>query len=116
MKEEIFTFESQDYKIFIGQNRGENTQLVDTADPKNIWFHIANSPSCHILLKTTCKMKEVPLQVIKRCACLCKSHSKPQTKSTPNCPVMYSHAENVQSTATMGEVKVNLNTIKFIKI
>jgi len=114
MKEESFTFENQEYIILIGQSREENTELVNTSEPENIWFHVANAPSSHVILKTTCKVKEVPLQVIKRCACLCKSHSK--SKSISKCDIIYTQIKNIESTTIVGQVNTNSATLKFIKI
>ena len=114
MKEEHFVFENQEYNILIGQSREENAELVNTSDSENIWFHVANSPSSHVILKTTCKIKEIPLQVIKRCACLCKSHSK--SKSTPKCDIIYTKVENVESTQVIGQVNTDSSKLKFIKI
>jgi len=114
MKEELFVFQNQEYTILIGQSREENAELVNTSDSENIWFHVANSPSSHVILKTTCKIKEIPLQVIKRCACLCKSHSK--SKSTPKCDIIYTKVENVESTQVIGQVNTDSAKLKFIKI
>jgi len=114
MKEESFTFENQEYIILIGKSREENTELVNTSDPENIWFHVANSPSSHVILKTTCKVKDVPLQVIKRCACLCKNHSK--SKSVSKCDIIYTQIKNIESTEIIGQVNTNSATLKFIKI
>lgn len=114
MKEELFVFQNQEYTILIGQSREENAELVNTSDSENIWFHVANSPSSHVILKTICKIKEIPLQVIKRCACLCKSHSK--SKSTPKCDIIYTKVENVESTQVIGQVNTDSSKLKFIKI
>jgi predicted ribosome quality control (RQC) complex YloA/Tae2 family protein len=114
MKEELFVFQNQEYNILIGQSREENAELVNTSVPENIWFHVANAPSSHVILKTTCKIKEVPLQVIKRCACLCKSHSK--SKSVPKCDIIYTQIENVESTHIVGQVNADSAKLKFIKI
>jgi predicted ribosome quality control (RQC) complex YloA/Tae2 family protein len=114
MKEEVFVFKSQEYTILVGQTREENAELVNTSEPENVWFHVANTPSSHVILKTTCKIKEIPLQVIKRCACLCKSHSK--SKSTPKCDIIYTKIENVESTNVIGQVNTDSAKLKFIKI
>jgi predicted ribosome quality control (RQC) complex YloA/Tae2 family protein len=114
MKEELFVFQNQEYTILIGQSREENAELVNTSDTQNIWFHVANAPSSHVILKTTCKIKEIPLQVIKRCACLCKTHSK--SKSTQKCDIIYTQIENVESTQVIGQVNTDSSKLKFIKI
>ena len=114
MKEELFVFQNQEYNILVGQSREENAELVNVSDPKNIWFHVANAPSSHVILKTTCKIKDIPLQVIKRCACLCKTHSK--SKSVTKCDIIYTQIENVESTQVIGQVNTDSSKLKFIKI
>jgi predicted ribosome quality control (RQC) complex YloA/Tae2 family protein len=51
MKTELFSFNNTEYTIYIGQNKTENWELIDAADSTDIWFHISNHPSCHIILK-----------------------------------------------------------------
>jgi len=114
MKKEVFIFDNQEYIVLVGKNSQENTELVDTSDQKNIWFHVANAPSSHVVLKTECKIRDIPLQVIKRCACLCKSYSK--SKSVQNCEIMYTQIENVESTKTLGQVNTPMSKLKFIRI
>lgn len=114
MKQEMLTLGSKEYIILIGQNSHENTELVDTSDQKNIWFHVVNAPSCHVVLKTECKIRDVPLQVIKWCASACKKHSK--SKCVQNCEIVYTQIENVQTTKIPGQVNTPMEKLKFIKI
>jgi len=114
MKQETLLLGSKEYNILIGQNSHENTELVDTSDQKNIWFHVANAPSCHVVLKTECKVRDVPLQVIKWCASACKKYSK--SKSLQDCKIIYTQIENVQTTKRPGQVNTSMDKLKFIKI
>jgi|LauGreSBDMM110SN_4_FD.fasta_scaffold402205_1 predicted ribosome quality control (RQC) complex YloA/Tae2 family protein len=114
MKQETLTLGNKEYHVLIGQNSHENTELVDTSDQKNIWFHVANAPSCHVVLKTECKIRDVPLQVIKWCAHECKSRSK--SKSVQNCEIIYTQIENVETTKIPGQVNTPMDKLKFIKI
>ena len=50
MKLEIFEFQNETYEIQIGKNKLENDELVRKAKSTDIWFHIANAPSCHVVL------------------------------------------------------------------
>jgi len=114
MKQETLTCGNKEYHVLIGQNSYENTELVDTSDQKNIWFHVANTPSCHLVLKTECKIRDVPVQVIKWCAITCKNHSK--SKSVQNCEIIYTQIENVETTKIPGQVNTPMDKLKFIKI
>ena len=98
MKLETFEYDGTVYTIKIGKSAVENTELVKNANKSDIWFHLSDSPSCHVILETN--TNKVPRQVISRCAYLCKMHSK----TSHNCKVIYTQIENVQITRTPGQV------------
>ena len=113
MKHETFEYEGTIYTIKIGKSAVENTELVKNANKSDIWFHLSDSPSCHVILETNANkvpfhkvpfhkvpFHKVPKQVISRCAYLCKMHSK----TSHNCKVIYTQIENVQITRTPGQV------------
>jgi predicted ribosome quality control (RQC) complex YloA/Tae2 family protein len=91
------------YQIHIGQSAVENSVLVSSASLTDIWFHVFQEPSCHVILKNTEKLHAIPHKVIKRCAYLCKINSKAKTQS--KCQIMYSYASNVAPTEIPGQVK-----------
>ena len=66
MKQEIFEYKSIQYIIEIGQNKQDNFDIINSADLKDIWFHVSDIPSCHVILKTYNKTNKIPHQVIKR--------------------------------------------------
>ncbi len=102
MKQETFTYNNVNYTILIGKNATENTEIVQSASQHDTWFHVENSPSCHVLLKHESSMK-VPLQVLKRCAYLCKINSKAKYERISN--IIYTRASNVVPTDIPGLVK-----------
>jgi hypothetical protein len=55
------------YTIVIGQNKYENWELIDDADPSDIWFHSATTPSAHIILYAP-KNGIIPSYIIRLCA------------------------------------------------
>ena len=113
MKLEIFEHSNREFLIQIGQNQIDNSEIVDAAAKTDIWFHGAHSSSCHIILKnTTTKIRDIPRQVIKRCAYLCKINS--QLKTQKKCNIMYTKIENVVSTSIPGQVSVE--TYKLISV
>jgi len=107
MKIQEFEFESIKYTIIIGQNKLENFKLIDDSKLYDIWFHIESEPSCHVILKNNneIKLRDIPRQVVKRCAYLCKINSKAKTKH--NCSVIYTQLENVVKTEILGSVIVD---------
>ena len=72
MKSELFVHGSNEYTIIIGKNKEDNFNIIDDAVDSDIWFHVDGEPSCHVILKTEDRLKDIPKQVIKRCAYLCK--------------------------------------------
>jgi len=106
MKVETFEYDDIIYTIKIGRSAAENTELVKNASKSDIWFHLSDSPSCHVALETS--SGKVPRQVISRCAYLCRIYSK----SFPKSKVIYTKIENVQITQTPGQViTTNCKTI-----
>ena len=112
MKLEIFVHENTDYLIQIGQNQIDNDEIVVAAVETDIWFHGADGSSCHVILKNTIKLRDIPRQVIKRCAYLCKINSNLRKQNT--CNIMYTKIENVVRTNIPGQVRVE--TYKLISI
>ncbi len=103
MKESIFLHNNINYKIMIGENRYDNWNIIDISQPYWIWFHVADSSSSHIILQINdTKIKDIPKQVIKRCACLCKAHSP--SKSLKNTIIHYTQIKNIEKTTIPGEV------------
>ena len=42
----------KDYgRILIGQNAKENWDIIDGSEPDDLWFHLSNYPSCHIVAR-----------------------------------------------------------------
>jgi predicted ribosome quality control (RQC) complex YloA/Tae2 family protein len=107
MKIQIFEFNSKKYSILIGKNKKENFEIIDDSKLDDIWFHVEGEPSCHVILKNieNEKLRDIPKQVIKRCAYLCKINSKAKTKN--NCSVIYTTLENVIKTDVIGKVAVD---------
>ena len=103
MKHEIFLYNNQTYSISIGGNKCENTALIVDSSSNDVWFHIAGIPSCHVVMKNKEKLGNIPRQVIKRCAYLCKINTN-TAKSMPKCDVVYTMVANVQTTTIAGAV------------
>jgi predicted ribosome quality control (RQC) complex YloA/Tae2 family protein len=110
MKIEIFTHGSKEYTISIGKNKEENWQLIDASNPDDVWFHVDNQPSCHVILKNEqqVKLRDIPRQVLKRAAYLCKTNSTAKTQS--KCDVIYATISQITKTSVVGQVIVSNGT------
>jgi len=102
MKVELFLCNSEKYTIIIGKDKKDNFQIIDDSVDTDIWFHIYNESSCHVILKNEEKISNIPKKVIKRCAYLCKINSKAKYKQ--KCDVIYTPISNVIKTEIIGQV------------
>ena len=118
------------YKV--GKNAGNNFEIIDQADKSDLWFHINNTSSCHVIacLKNITFNKyddELPnyydidfdsldkkqqQQIVKQGAVLCKQFSR--LKNQKNVEIIYTKIENVFKTEPVGSV-ITYKT-KIIKI
>ncbi len=100
MKQEVFEHDGALYKIKIGRNAKENTEIVKEASEFDVWFHMKDSPSCHVVLENNIQLKQVPRTVLKHCGFLCRQHSKVQL----HCDIIYTQIKNVKVTIIPGQV------------
>ena len=78
-KQEQISLEKLEYKgydIYIGKNNKQNDYLISKiASGEDLWFHVLNCPSSHIILKV--KNNKTPVkEVLEFCAKLAKDNSK----------------------------------------
>ena len=111
MESLIYTFNNVEYNINIGHNKNNNWKIIDLAKNTDIWFHTENGPSSHVILQSEVPIRNIPIQVLKRCCCLCKTYSK--SKTIAKCPIIYTTIDNIVKTDIIGQV-VSQNTHKII--
>ena len=111
---EVHTFihDATAYTIHSGKSAKGNDKLLDESSPSDIWFHVADAPSAHIILSnpTNLAINKIPRQVIKRCACICKASAKLSTK----CAIIYTERANVEKTEILG--RVTTTNVRMIQI
>ena len=87
--------------IVIGETAEENTQIISQAKQTDIWFHLANLPSCHVII--TCDKKNpITKNMILYCAQLVKENTK--YKNYKKVTVNYTPIKNVKKTSHPGKV------------
>ena len=57
---ETFISCGANYTIKIGQNKMDNWSLLETSEPDNLWFHLADAPSPYVVLVTNLDIREIP--------------------------------------------------------
>ena len=68
---ELFWIE--DYKVFVGRNSSENQKLLSLAKANDLWMHIRDIPSSHVIIRTD--KQNLPQNVIEAAAKLCVDFS-----------------------------------------
>ena len=116
MKSEIISIDGENITFFIGGNAKENFEIIDLAKSDDLWFHVDDLPSCHVIASISDiidnKSKKDIRYIVKQGALLCKKYSK--YKSVSNLPIIYTYISNVHKTDIIGSV-ITTNS-KIIKI
>jgi predicted ribosome quality control (RQC) complex YloA/Tae2 family protein len=108
--ENIFITENdKEYQILIGRNKFENEQIIKSSDSNDIWFHLNDYSSCHIVLKSG--DDNIPIKYLTRIARMFSLYNKRLPK---NYKVIYTNIKNIKLTDKIGTV-VPQNS-KIIKI
>ncbi len=68
---ELFWIE--DYKVLVGRNSNENQKLLEIAKANDLWMHIRDVPSSHVIIRTD--KQNLPDSVIEAAAKLCVDFS-----------------------------------------
>ncbi|GIU01343.1 hypothetical protein TSL6_18490 [Sulfurovum sp. TSL6] len=68
---ELFWIE--DYKVLVGRNSNENQKLLEMAKANDLWMHIRDMPSSHVIIRTD--KQNLPDSVLKAAAKLCVDFS-----------------------------------------
>ena len=71
---EIFWIEG--YKIQLGKNEKGNVEVLQSARAKDIWLHLKDQPSTHVIITTD--KQNLPMHIIESAARLCVDFTTPQ--------------------------------------
>ena len=90
----------------IGENAEDNFHIIDRSSEEDIWFHVENRPSEHVIAKlSNTKFDRKQLNaVIKQGAHLCKMHSKYSAEK--NLAILYTKIKHVKKTTIPGKVEI----------
>jgi len=108
------------YKV--GKNAANNHEIIDESDKNDLWFHINNTSSCHVIaclknIRFNSYDDELPnyydidfdsldkkqkQQIVKQGAILCKQFSR--LKNQKNVEVIYTKIADVFKTEPVGSV------------
>ena len=110
----VFTNGKLTIDYMIGLNAQDNFNIIDLGNPNDIWFHVSDLPSCHIIACTSKEdkltKKEIQM-IVKRGAIICKQNSK--YTNVPKLQITYTKLMNIQKSNPVGSViTTNTKTIE----
>ena len=99
-----------------GGNAQDNFDLIDNSNGEDIWFHINDQSSAHIVasisnLEFSLDKKQLR-DIIKQGAVICKQYSR--YKSCKNVEIVYTKIKDVEKSTPIGSVMIRHG--KIIKI
>lgn len=90
--------------FYIGKNAIGNFEIIDLSKPTDIWFHVSDKPSCHVIASIPNKIKSNELKhIIKVGNMLCKKN----TKDNHNIMIIHTYVKNITKTNIIGCVNIN---------
>jgi len=69
VNDSIETFWVEGYKVELGKNEKGNIELLKNAKARDIWLHMKDRPSCHVIIHTD--KQQLPQNIIQTAARLC---------------------------------------------
>lgn len=103
----VENFYYEGYKISLGKNEKANAYLLKNAKMSDLWMHLKNIPSTHVIIRSD--KKEIPKSVIEFGAQLCVKFSTTQENSFL---VDFTKRRNVKVVKDAKVNYVNYDTIK----
>jgi predicted ribosome quality control (RQC) complex YloA/Tae2 family protein len=92
---------------WIGESAQDNWDIIDLASQNDIWFHLADHPSAHVILRMEPDLdrKAISKQTLIHCAAQCKLHSKfSNISSKQKMRAIYTEVKNVSKGDKPGAV------------
>ena len=99
------------YEVYVGKNEKGNEELLKKSKSNDIWIHLKNIPSSHVIIKTN--KKQLPNDVLVEAAKLCVDFS---VDSKGDYLVDYTQRRNVKIKEKAFVNYVNYKTIKIRKV
>jgi predicted ribosome quality control (RQC) complex YloA/Tae2 family protein len=104
----------QNIEFYVGENAEDNFEIIDVSDPDDIWFHMTNISSCHVVAKLPDNNnfdKKQMRKIIVQGAELCKRNSK--LNAERDVEITYTKIKNLEKTDIIGSVSIHeFKTIK----
>lgn len=109
MKTFFHTIGDIKYTIKVGTNAKENWTLIDNSYPDDLWFHLDDFASAHVVIsQDTCAQEEIIYlnQIIVLAANYCKTNSK-NGKNLHKVKIVYTEIKNLKKGKEVGSVFIS---------
>ena len=96
---------NREIEFYIGENAQDNFDIIDMCKPIDLWFHLHNESSCHVIANIPSDVvfnKKQLSKIITQGAVCCKQYSK--AKSKQNVEICYTRLVNIVKTHVIGQV------------
>jgi predicted ribosome quality control (RQC) complex YloA/Tae2 family protein len=91
---------------YIGKTQQENHDVIDIGTPSDLWFHLADTSSCHVVAVVPPNVdRKARGKIIKQGALLCKQNTA-KAASQQKVTVTYAPLSAVTKESTPGSVLV----------
>ena len=91
----------KDLNIMIGESAQDNVDIIHQARQFDLWFHVKNVPSCHVVLQLPTSKSKVSRSTLIHCKQLCINNS---SKSNDNSDVICSSIKHIKKGEKLGSV------------
>jgi len=90
-----------------GKNAQDNWDLIDASKQNDLWFHLEDTSSCHVVLSLPegISYKDISKQTIIHCAMECKKRSK------KNANVIFTEISNIIKGDAVGSVLTKIHHV-----
>ncbi|XP_072045611.1 coiled-coil domain-containing protein 25-like [Amphiura filiformis] len=104
------------YKIYMGEDKHENEDLIKYGFPEDIWFHVDKLSSAHVYLRLPkgSTIDDIPQAVLDDCCQLVKANSIQGCKMN-NLSIVYTPWENLKKTGDMAVGQVGFHKGKEVR-
>lgn len=97
--------------IKMGKNAEGNDKIISEANQTDVWFHLNNLPSCHVIIKCN-KDNPITNEMINYCAGLVKFNTK--FRNISKVTIIYTEIKNIRKTNIKGQVIIRGKTNNII--
>jgi len=95
---------NEEITFHVGKSAAGNFEIIDNANENDLWFHIDNESSAHVVASIPENIDRKKLKyIIKQGAILCKQNSRFKKVAAD---VIYTKIKNIEKTSIVGMVRV----------